>query len=522
MTEKGPRYATVGDYLRVMRRQRLLITIVLVLSIGSALALSLSAEEVYTSQSRVSFRDPLQDLVLVGQGAQIFPDLAPAQRSNIQADLITSENVARRVRNRLEVDSKPSTLAAAITAEVDPQTNLVEIEASWSDPDFAADLANAYADEAKALGNAEAQERLGEAEAALRADLQDAKSQKPLPGIRISIIEANLQRLVALKSIAEPADIVQEAEAAGAPTSPQPTRDAVIGGILGLVIGIIAAFVRDALDRRLHNAQDIHDESGLPVLGRVAQSSFAFSGLVSNGHPIPTETDFEPFRVLRMNLGFLAGEGKAPRSVLVTSPLPQEGKSTVSIALASAAALAGMKVLLVECDLRRPSFSKRLPVEREPGLTNYLRGEVKPADILRVVDLAPPRSFAVEEQSRNGDETSQASGSKISMVVIPAGAAVTNAPELLQGERFEQFLEKVTRAYDLVILDGSPLLSVADPLELASEADAVLLCVRVQQTTRDQVRAARSALGHIRERPSGVVVTGIRPGDETYEYYYGY
>jgi Mrp family chromosome partitioning ATPase len=109
-----------------------------------------------------------------------------------------------------------------------------------------------------------------------------------------------------------------------------------------------------------------------------------------------------------------------------------------------------------------------------------------------------------------------------SIVVVPAGTAVSTSPELLQSTRFDHFIEKTSRAYDLVVLDGSPLLSVSDPLEVAASAEAVLVCIRVQQTTRDQARAVRAALSHLPERPTGAVVTGLRRGDETYEYYYGY
>jgi Mrp family chromosome partitioning ATPase/capsular polysaccharide biosynthesis protein len=512
LTDKGPRYATVGDYLRVMRRRKLLIALIVVGSIGLALAVSFSQKTEYTADAQVSFRDPLQDLVLIGQGGQVFPDVSPFQRATIQAELLTRPKIARLVREDLDTDLDAETLADAVVTEVDPQTNLVNVQAVWGEPEFASKLANAFADQATRVGEAEARDRLREAENALQEDLRDAQKQRPLPGIRISIIEGNLQRLRGLQTITESAEVISTAEVPESPTSPQTVRNGVLGAILGLVVAIIAAFVRDSTDRRLHSAEDVHNELGFPILGRVGFTSFAYSGLVSsNGRGPLNERDFEAFRMLRMNLAFLDGE-RPPRSVLVTSPLAEEGKTTVSIALASAAALAGTKVLLVECDLRRPSFSKRLGIERAPGLADYLQGSAAPADILRVVGVTPPAPLV-------GEPPPQASDSSESMVVIPAGASVTNAAELLQGKRFDSFLDKITRAYELVILDCGPLLSVADPLELVAEAEAVLLCVRVQQTTRDQLHAARSALSHLPDRPCGVVVTGLRPGDETYDYY---
>lgn len=521
MTDKGPRYATVGDYLRVMRRRRLLVVLTIAASIAIAIAISVSQPTEYTTEAQISFRDPLQDLVLVGSGSQIFPDISPGQRATIQADLITRPEVTRRVRAKLDTDVAGDTLAGAILTEVDPQTNLVRVQAVWGDAEFAADLANAFASEAVRLGDLDAEQRLQEAEKALQTDLKDAKKERPLPGIRISIIEGNLQRLRGLRSITDPAEFLSTAEVPTSPSAPQPIRNGILGAILGLVVATIAAFARDSSDRRLHSVEDVHNELGFPIVGKVGSPSFAYSGLVANGRPPLDEREFEAFRMLRMNLAFLTGE-RPPRSVLVTSPLAEEGKTTVSISLASAAALAGTRVLLVECDLRRPSFSTRLGIERAPGLSDFLQGSAAPADILKVVSVMPPSPVngrGVPQKPSPSAKPVKASPSARSMVVIPAGASVTNAAELLQGERFESFMDKVSRAYELVILDCGPLLSVADPLELVAATEAVLLCVRVQRTTREQVHAARSALSHVPERPYGVVVTGLRPGDETYEYY---
>jgi succinoglycan biosynthesis transport protein ExoP len=108
------------------------------------------------------------------------------------------------------------------------------------------------------------------------------------------------------------------------------------------------------------------------------------------------------------------------------------------------------------------------------------------------------------------------------LVCIVGGSRVNNPAELLIGERFTDFLEKVTTAYDLVVLDASPLLAVVDPLEILPRVDAGIVCVRAQKTTREQARAARAALSALPERPMGAVVTGMRRGDPDAYDYYGY
>lgn len=524
MNPETPRYATLGDYLRVLRRRRTLILAVTLVCFGAALVNSLTKDDVYVAEAKIQFRDPLTDLSLVGINRETVPELAPNQRSALNAELVTGPRVTRAVSRELDREVSTSGLRSAVSARVSPQTNLVIIEASWGDARFAADLANAYADAASDLAVREFKDRLDRAEDALRRQLEVARDDLPAPGspggatgagaaFRVAALEQNLTQVRSLADVADPAQIVSRASPPGSPASPRPVRDSILGLVIGLVLGLLVAFVRDSLDRRLRTAHEVHEELEMPVLGMVGEAAFAYPGLARNGGPAIVENEFEPFRVLRMNLGAL-GDGRPPRSVLVTSALAGEGKSTVSMSLASAGALAGQRVLLVECDLRRPSLARRMRLKPVPGLTDYLLGNATPADVLQVVDLRPPRAL--------GGEPSRRAAKAGSMVCITAGTPVTTAPELLSSARFDGFLAKVVKAYDLVVLDASPLLAVSDPLEMVPHADAVLVCVRAQQTTREQARAVRSALGHLPERPAGAVLTGLHPGDDTYGYYYGY
>ncbi len=523
--------------------------------------MSLTQSPVYTATAQLQFRDPLADLNIVGIGGESVPELAPNQRSATNAELVTRPEVTRKVIETLDTSVSSGGLSSSIAGRVSPQTNLVILEASWGDAQFAADLANAYAQAAKDVAVEDFRSRLGRFEDALSERLKAARENLPKPGepvtdpglsFTVATLGQNLANVRSLAEVAEPVQIAQRAEVPGSPVSPAPVRDGILGLVVGFVLALIIAFIRDSLDHRLHSAQDVHDEMDVPVLGRVGAAAFAHPGLAKNGRPAILENEFEPFRVLRMNLGFLADEGgAAPRSVLVTSPLAGEGKSTVSVSLASAAALAGQKVLLLECDLRKPSLARRLDIDRGPGLADYLAGKVGPGEILQIVPITEPRrlgeptskapvgvtvkgdangSVSVLEKEegskdkpgRVNDPTKVANGTGPSMVCVTAGAPVANSPELLRSERFRGMLDKITRAYDLVILDGSPLLAVADPLEVVPLVDGVLVCVRAQQTTREQVRAVKSALGHLPERPTGAVLTGLRPGDESYGYYYGY
>jgi capsular exopolysaccharide synthesis family protein len=505
-----PRYTSLVDYLRVIRRHRLLIVVVILVCGGAAFAYSKTRATTYEAEAQMSFGDPFQDLTLFTSN-QVSEE-TPAVRAANGATLVTSPRVERKATRLL----KPPPSGCSIDASVLVETNNVAVDGTCPTARNAALFANAYAKAARTIANDLARARIDRVANALSNEIEDAK-KNPVTGVtgpQVAALQQDLSRVGALKRAASPVDIVQPAEAPSQPASPRPIRDTGIGLAVGLVLGLLAAFGRDALDRRLRSSHEVHEELGLPVLGRVSRTALGHAGLARNGVPPMKDADFEAFRVLRMNLAYLA-QGNPVRSVLVTSGLPEEGKSTVSAALASAAVLAGQRTLLVECDLRRPCFARRFGIQAEPGLTDYLLRDADPQDILQTVDLADPAGV-------NGAVRPDPNRTAGTLVCIAGGSRVSNPAELLIGGRFTDFLENVGKAYDLVVLDGSPLLAVVDSMEILPHVDAAIVCVRVQQTTREQARAARVALSALPERPMGAVLTGMRRGDPDAYDCYGY
>jgi capsular exopolysaccharide synthesis family protein len=260
------------------------------------------------------------------------------------------------------------------------------------------------------------------------------------------------------------------------------------------------AFLRQALDRRVASADDVRRTLDLPLLGYIRADTLGRVGMFSNGTGKEAGDDLDTFRILRANVDFLGGDEDLT-TLAVTSPLAEEGKSTVSAGLAYANALAGRRTVLVECDLRRPTLAARLALETAPGLSDYLIGKAKLPDILRSVDVEGP---AAE-----------------SLAAIPAGVAVPQPIELLASNRFADFLAEVSKDHEFVVLDCAPLLPVGDALELLPRVDGVLLCIRLGQTTYEQARAAKAALGHLPGRPTGLAVTGLgRDSEDAYPGYY--
>jgi succinoglycan biosynthesis transport protein ExoP len=177
--------------------------------------------------------------------------------------------------------------------------------------------------------------------------------------------------------------VAQAAPLPTAPSSPRPVRDAILAGILGVVLGLLAVYVRDSFDRRLRTAVDIERQFAMPMLGHVRTEALGRSPRL-NGDRAAMPVDWELFGILRRNLDFLE-PGSELRTVAITSSLPQEGKSTVAAFLAFASAAAGKRTLLIECDLRRPVLAERLSIEPSPGLSDYVLGHAQPADILQTI-----------------------------------------------------------------------------------------------------------------------------------------
>jgi polysaccharide biosynthesis transport protein len=499
----APRYATLRDYLRVLREQRVLIIVVAALVAGGALFLAERQDPVYESEASVQFLDTNVDVGFLG--ATLPAEAPPDARAATNARQIGQPETLAKARAELKVHESIATLRNALTIRTEARTNLVIIQARWGNPKFAADLANAAAKQSRLIAIDQARARYRTARRLLKASLKRLGTSRTDKLTKLQY-QAQLVKLDTLGHFVSPAKVVSTAVAAAGPVSPRPVRDTLLGLVLGLTLGVLAAFLRDALDRRLRSASEIRDELKMPLLGHIRRDVLARTLVTENGRKRLTEADLEGFRVLRTNLDFLDVDAPV-KTVLVTSPLPEEGKSTVATSLASAYVLAGKRTLIVECDLRRPTMAKRLGAEQGPGLSDYLIGQATPSEVVQRIPLAPGT------ENGTGAPT---------LVAITAGSPTPRPAELLASKRFGAFLEQVREAYDIVVLDSTPLLSVGDALQIVPRVDGVVLCVRAEQTTREQARAARQALDHFPDRPIGVVVTGVKPGHELDYGYYSY
>jgi capsular exopolysaccharide synthesis family protein len=471
----------LSDYLAVLRRRIRLIVFITLLAGGIALAISLVRSPVYEASTDLQFTDPgLQAGGVLGSGGTV--DFFPQNEAGAGAARVTRPDVLSDASQALGGAPTPDELKSDTSVTVNINNNLVTATVKADTAEQAAREANQVAASVKKLTRENAR-------------IFYEQRAKGFKGVASAPIRA---RLRALAAVAEPVTIVKPAQVPSSPSSPKPLRDTVIALFLGLMLGIGVAFVRETLDKRATDGQEVQKRLGIPLVGYVRQDSLGMVGMSRNGAGV-SELDLEAFRILRKNVDFLGKDGDL-KVIAVTSPLPEEGKSTVASWYAYASALVGKRTILVECDFRRPVSAARLDFDPQPGLSEYLAGEARPQEVLR----------AVEVRGRGAEP----------LAVIPAGKTVRQPTEMLASNRFKEFLGQLRTAYDLVVIDTAPLLPVGDTLEVLPQVDGVLLCVRLRQTTLDQASAAQQAMERLPEKPKGLVITGLtRSADDYYGYY---
>jgi capsular exopolysaccharide synthesis family protein len=265
----------------------------------------------------------------------------------------------------------------------------------------------------------------------------------------------------------------------------------------GLVIGVGLAILIENLDLRIRNHGDIEALTTASVLGGIGFDEDAQENPLIV-HTKPKSTRAEAFRQLRTNIQFVeAVEGR--KSIIISSSVPSEGKSTTIANLAIAMADTGAKVLLIDCDFRKPKQHKYLGLEGAVGLTNHLIGQAKLEDVIQP-------------------------WGKGKLSVLPAGQVPPNPSELLGSEKMRKLILDAEKKYDLVLIDTAPLLPVTDAAILSTMTGGVVVVVSVGKTTRPQLQGALSHIETVGGKVLGFVMNKIpTKGADAYGYYsYGY
>ncbi|CAA9476121.1 MAG: hypothetical protein AVDCRST_MAG67-516 [uncultured Solirubrobacteraceae bacterium] len=398
--------------------------------------------------------------------------------------------VAVRAARRAGVALGP----ASVSATQPEESNVIRVTASAPQPRAAADLANAFAVEFRAERRRRARAVLTRARDSIRRTLasiqtlRGGRERRIALGQRLDDLQLQIDVSTGGLEIADRA--VPPAEA----VSPRPRRDAMLGGLFGLVLGGALALLWSQADRRVRQLSELQDLSGLPVLGTIPRSR-ALSG--RDALTLPA-ADAEAFRVVQANTRFF-NPGLDVRSVIVTSAAPGEGKTTLAWNLAVAAASGGLRVLLIEADLRKPSLVDRYGLKDNGGLNELLsEGYCEISDVVQHVPIVA---------GVNGH------GPKVGMSVVTAGRNPTNPSGLIASDRMRAIIARAETEHDLVVLDTPPVSVVSDAIPLLRVVGGVIVVSYLGRSTRDGVGALLTQLRHLEVRVLGVVANGGRHGD---------
>ncbi|MFE3323835.1 polysaccharide biosynthesis tyrosine autokinase [Streptomyces sp. NPDC059176] len=410
------------DYLRVLSRRWRVIALVTLLGTGAGiLATTLATPEYQATTTLFASLQGDTDTSQLNQG-----NAFTQARVQSYAEVVTSPDVTGPVVRSLRLRMTPSTLAERIKAEAPLNTVLIRMTVTDTGAARAARISNAVAARfAQVIKELERPEG----------------SDDPSP-VRLTI--------------------TQPAAVPTAPAFPNAQLNIALGVAAGLLLGLALGFTLEKVDTSMRNSKDLSaclaGAGGPPVLSSIVQDPRA------SRQPVSMRADMhcpraEGFRKLRVNLQF-AEVDRRPKVIAVTSPLPREGKSSVSVNLAASLAEEGARVCLVDCDLRRPSIAPALGLVRDAGLTTVLVGKAELSQVL------------------------QSAGS---FSVLSSGMIPPNPTQLLGSTQFADLLRSLAEQFDHVVVDTAPALPFADTPALASAIDAYLLVARAGKTSKSQV-----------------------------------
>jgi Mrp family chromosome partitioning ATPase len=405
-------------------------------------------------------------------------------------------------------------------SDVTPSTDRDTFSISVEDPDraVAVRLANTYANQYTEFSKERATQSINDALEQIRTRLDALKAQgQGNSAVYDSLLQDQAKLSAVGRLMAGIASVLQPAQHASK-VRPRPQRDAVLGFLFGGVLALALAFLAEALDRRVRSEHEIDEALGLPLLARVPRPPRALrktDDLVMLHEPSGAQA--ETFRKLRTSIEFV-NPGGAARTIMVTSAVEQEGKSTTIANLAVALASTNRRVVVVDLDLRRPFLHRLFHVGGRPGITDVAVKHASLEDALRPIGLAK----GVQEQAtwNGGGESSNGRAPLEGLLhLLPAGTIPPSAGELLQDERLLNVLDDLANRFDLVLIDAPPLLAFGDTLTLSSHVDAMFAIARLGRVQRPILHEFGRQLKSCQARQFGYVLTGVEHS-ESYRYMY--
>jgi capsular exopolysaccharide synthesis family protein len=511
------RLTTLSDYVGVLRRRLWILVLAIVVAVGAAYLVSSRETPAYRAEAQVQI------------GANALVNIF--QPTTHISSTIIENQVASAAQSAHTTPVAQLTLRAAKVTGLTPDDLLNEtsITPSTTSTFVTFSVTDRYADRAKLLATTYArqytawsnnnavsgvQRQIAKYTAKVKADKKAVQQAIQQSGSQaggaaeqqilrqdeseLQNLENQQQGLANNNKLAQPATSASKVR-------PATTRNLVMGLGLGVVIGLVLVSLAEALDTRIRHSDEVAQRLGLPLLTRIpipprSLRKAGSLGMLADQGGVQTEA----YRKLRINLDF-ANLSIRARTIMVTSALEQEGKSTTVANLAVALARAGRRVVLVDLDLRKPYIDHFFDLTGRPGLTDVALGNVTLDQAMWSIPLP-------------GADAVQGAGS---LHVLPSGPMPPNPADLIESAVVSEILLDLAERADVVLLDSAPLLPVADGVVLSNKVDAMLVVVRGATTRRPVIAELQRVLAACPAAKLGFVLTGAEEG-EGYGYGYGY
>ncbi len=519
---------TLHDYLRVVRRRKWVVLLIALIVPLLAVAFSLHQQKRYEASADVLLNsETLATTVSAIPQSGLSED--PVRITQTQAEVARGPDVARDALRAVSgAHLTVGEFLADSSVSSSPTSDILTFAVTSPDPALAKELANAYAraysDHRQQLYTASIERALADVQQRLRRlDRSGATLQRTGSAIGAlnrygSLYTSLIDRQQTLESMQalqpSAASVLRQADGAFL-TQPKTLRNVALAVVVGLVLGLAVVFLREALETRVRTAEEISARlGGLPLLGRVPSPP---KRLRRAGRLVmieePASHRAEAFRIVRANLDFVTLD-RDVRTIMVTSALQQEGRSTTIANVAIALARAGKRVVLVDLDLRRPVLGRVFGVNG-PGLTQVALGLVPLEEALTPIVLTDPpargRRFA---RRRGGDRNGAVMRESLGQLeVLPSGPLPPDPGEFVSSPALGKILHALRGRADVVLIDAPRALHIGDVITLSSRVDGIVVVARSKSLRRQTLAELNRVLAPARSRVLGVIVTGEGEGE---------
>jgi succinoglycan biosynthesis transport protein ExoP len=496
--------STLSDYVEVLKRRWWVVLLAVVIVPLAAVLLALRQPALYEASAQVLISS--DSLATQLEGLQTAED--PERNAQTEAQLARGPVVARRALGTVQLDRSPSDLLDASSVTATPEADLLVFSVRDSDPDVAASLANAYARQFTIYRRELEADTLKSARARIQGEIEALQGRGDGDSAAYDALLEKDQQLLAMEAVQTGQAVVVRVASDGTQIQPRPKQAAAIGFVLGIVLGLALAFLREALDSRVRSAQDIAARLMLPLLGRIPWS--ARRGR-HRSQPVmlsaPYSKAAEAFRMLRINVEFAAlDRGRLGGQILmVTSAHAGEGKSTTIANLAIAFAHAGRRTILVDLDFRNSSMDKWFGLEGEPGVTDVVSGDVS-------LEYALIRGPSTPDNILTPDGRGVADND---LWILPSGSV--NAVDLGAARRLPELLKALSERADIVLINAPPLLVAGDAIALTANVDGIMVVTRanfIRPATLDELRRMLEVAPAVK---LGFILVGSKDVDGYYD-----